>query len=63
MPREIGPREKALQAMREAKLATEEVRRKSASARDKAETGAALVERIEKAKLKRGKVRKTRKGK
>jgi hypothetical protein len=61
MSREIGPREKALQAMREARLATEEVRRKSASARDKAEVGAALVERVKEAATKRGKLRKARK--
>jgi hypothetical protein len=42
--------------------AGKEAVRKSAIARDKAEVGAALVERIKKAKLKRGKIRK-RKGK
>jgi hypothetical protein len=57
MANEPGPPEKALQAMREAKIATEEVRRKSASARDKAEIGAALVERVKAAEKKRGKVR------
>jgi hypothetical protein len=60
MSKEPGPRESALRAMREARLATEDVRRKERAAVKSADTGAKLVERIQKAALKRGKPRKRR---
>lgn len=63
MPQVIGPREKALQAMREAKLATEDVRRKASAAVKSAGVGEELIAKIAAAKLKRGKPRKARKAK
>jgi hypothetical protein len=63
MPQVIGPREKALQAMREARLATEDVRRKERAAVKSAGVGEELIERIKVAAKKRGKPRKARKAK
>jgi hypothetical protein len=63
MTREVGPREAALRAMREAKLATEDVRRKDRAAVKSAGVGEELIAKIEAAKLKRGKPRKARKAK
>jgi hypothetical protein len=63
MSRDVGPREAALRATREARLATEDVRRKERAAIKSADTGSKLVERIQKAALKRGKPRKARKPK
>jgi hypothetical protein len=62
MSQVVGPREAALRAIREARLASEDVRRKERAAVKSAGVGAKLVERIQKAALKRGKPRK-RKGK
>ncbi len=62
--KEIGPRERQLREMREARLAeiesaSADVRRKERDAVKSAGVGKALVERIESAKLKRGKKRKS----
>jgi hypothetical protein len=66
MPKEIGAHELANRALaqqtredknRRLAEAGKEAVRKSASARDKAEIGAALVERVKAAEKKRGKVR------
>lgn len=55
MTREIGPREKQLREMREAKVeiaaASENVRRKSVAAAKSAKVGAELVERVKANKL------------
>jgi hypothetical protein len=61
--KEPGPREAALRAMREARIAelesaTSDVRRKERAAVKAAGVGKELVERIQKAALKRGKPRK-----
>ena len=66
MPKEIGPRERQLQAMREekqARLAGEmaDVDRKERAALKSADAGAKLIERINEAAKKRGKPRKSRK--
>lgn len=63
MSKEIGPREKALREMREAKLAeieeaSKDMRRKERSAVKCASVGKALVERLNEAAKKRGKKRK-----
>jgi hypothetical protein len=64
--KEIGPREAALRAMRESKFreiidASADVRRKASAAVKSAGVGEELIERIQKAALKRGKL--GRKGK
>lgn len=63
MSKEPGPREAALRAMREARIAelesaSADVRRKERAAVKGAGVGRELVERIEDAKKKRGKLRK-----
>jgi hypothetical protein len=63
MTREIGPRERHLREQREARIAelesaSADVRRKERAAVKAAGVGKELVERIQKAALKRGKPRK-----
>jgi hypothetical protein len=66
MPKEIGPRERALREQREARFAEAELARKSerqkveSGIRTAAKAGAELLDRVAEASKKRGKPRKAK---